>query len=135
MSVGKKPVVLLALTLGIAIAISACAPAAGRATLQYEAQAEDIIGAIAEIGITIQPSSAYNFFSINTIGDRFITLQATTTGGVSFFFGGGSVTLNFSAIQNGETLTLAASGQGGSLVNDAIDMITGQLDIRFTRVR
>lgn len=118
----------------LALLVAACAPAAGRATIQFEGKAEDIIGAVAEIGITLQPGSAYNYFSINSIGDRFITLQATTTGGVSFFFGGSSVTLNFSAIQNGDLVTLAASGSGGGS-DDAINAIVEQLTVRFTRIR
>jgi hypothetical protein len=121
--------------LASALLLVACAPAAGRATVEYQAQAQDVISAVAEIGITLQPGSAFNFFSINSIGERFITLQATTTGGFSFFFGGTSVTLNFSAIQNGEYVTLAAGGTGGSASNDAIDQIIAQLDLRFTRVR
>lgn len=123
--------------MGFALAVlllAACAPAAGRATVQFNGQAEDVIGAIAEIGITLQPSSAYNFYSINTIGERFITLQATTTGGVSFFLGGSSITLNFSAIQNGDVVTLAASGQG-SVADESISQIVEQLSIRFDRAR
>jgi hypothetical protein len=125
-------------TLGLlasALLVVACAPAVGRATVQYQAQPQDLISAIAEIGITLQPGTAFNFFSINSIGERFITLQATTTGGFSFFFGGSSITLNFSAIQSGEIVSLAASGTGGSASNDAIDQIVAQLDLRFTRVR
>ena len=118
----------------LALLLAACAPAAGRATVQFEGQAEDIIGAIAEIGITLQPGSAYNFYSINSIGERFITLQATTTGGVSFFLGGSTTTLNFSAIQNGDVVTLAASGSGAGS-DDSIEQITEQLTVRFPRVR
>lgn len=118
----------------LALLLAACAPAAGRATVQFEGQAEDIIGAIAEIGITLQPGSAYNFYSINSIGERFITLQATTTGGVSFFLGGSTTTLNFSAIQNGDNVTLAASGTGAGS-DDSIEQITEQLTVRFPRVR
>lgn len=123
--------------IGFAMAVlllAACAPAAGRATVQFNGKAEDIIGAVAEIGITLQPGSAYNFYSINTIGERFITLQATTTGGISFFLGGSSITLNFSAIQNGDVVTLAASGEG-SAANDSIAQIIEQLSIRFDRAR
>lgn len=118
----------------IALLVAACAPAAGRATVQFEGNAEDIIGAIAEIGISLQPGSAYNYYSINSIGDRFITLQASTTGGVSFFLGGSSVTLNFSAIQNGANVTLAASGTGAA-ADDSINQIVEQLTIRFSRIR
>jgi len=120
-----------------ALLLSACAPAAGRSTVQYQAVAEDIISAIAEIGISIQPGASYNFFSINAIGERFITLQANTTSGFSFFFGGGAIVLNFSAVQNGDIVTLAAGNQGTSsgAANDAITQIIDQLNIRFTRVR
>lgn len=131
----KKFTTAMALSLlALSLLVAACAPAAGRATVQFEAKAEDMVGAIAEIGITLQPGSAYNYYSINTIGERFITLQATTTGGVSFFLGGSAVTLNFSAIQNGDLVTLAASGTG-SAANDSINQIVEQLSIRFDRVR
>lgn len=132
----KKLVSISILMVIIGLLFAACAPAAGRSTVQYQAMSQDIINAVAEIGITMQPNSSFNFFSINGISDRFITLQADSTGAVSFFFGNASVVLNFSALQNGDIVTLAASGQGnGTVVNDSIDRIIQQLDARFSRVR
>jgi hypothetical protein len=132
----KRIVSLTVISVALVLLFTACAPAAGRAIIQYQASAEDIIGAVAEIGVTLQPDPGYNFFSINAIGERFITLQANTTTGISILFGGSNLVLNFSAVQNGDIVSLAASGQGnGGLVNDSIDKITQQLDVRFTRVK
>lgn len=125
---------LVASLLVVVLIVAACAPVAGRPVLRYHATAEEIISTIAEIGVTMQPSAAYNFYSITGISDRFITLQATTTLGVALLLGGHSVTLTFSASQSGDVVSLAASAQGDpTLGNESIDNIIQQLDARFDR--
>ena len=132
----KKYILSLILIVSLAILFSSCAPAAGRAPAKYQASSGDIINAIAEIAITMQPSSSYNFFSINTINDRFVTIQANTTTGISILTGGGHITINWTALESNGTVTLAANGRGSSgTVNDVIDRILTQLDGRFTRIR
>jgi len=77
------------------------------------------------------PTTSY---SITAIGDRFVTLQADTTAGFTFFVGGGRVTLTFSATQSDDITRLAASSQGDRTAGDAnIDDIIQQLDARFRR--
>lgn len=116
------------------LVLAACAPAAGRPVLAYHAQAEDVISEIAAIGVEMQPGSAYDFYSITAIGDRFVTLQANTTAGFSLFFGGSRTALTFSATQSGDVTRLAVSSQGNRQAgNDSIDEIIQQLDARFDR--
>lgn len=123
----------LVLAVAVVVSLASCAPAAGRPIVSYRAQAEDLIQTIAEVGVQLQPSSSYNFYSIDQISDRFISLRATTVGGVTFFFGQGVSKIVFSASQNGKTVNLAASANG-SLGDKAIDGILLQLDARFQRI-
>jgi len=131
----KKFNLYLLLLVSSTLLFSACAPAAGRASVQYQAPSQEVIGAIAEIAVNMVPLSGYNYFSINSINDRFVTLQSDRTGGASFLFGAKSLTLSFTALQNGDVTTLAANGDGSSdLVKATIKKITSELDARFTRV-
>ena len=123
------------LLVGLAVLLAACAPAAGRPVIAYEVDPERIIGEIAAIGVELRPpGTAYNFYSITSIGDRFITLQAETTAGFTFFVGGGRVTLTFSATSADGVTRLAASAAGDRTAGNAtIDEIIVQLDARFRR--
>ena len=97
----------------VVLLVAACAPSAGRSVIRYQAPPEEVISTIASIAPNMRPGSAYNFYSINSIGERFITLQANTTGGVNFFFGGGSVTITFTASELDGITNLAVSTKGG----------------------
>lgn len=118
--------------LALSLLIAACAPAAGRSVIRYNAPAEEIVATIAGIAPNLRPSSSYNYYSIVAISERSITLQADTTGGVSFFFGGGTVRVTFTAAEVGGVTNLAVSTEGGG--DDTISAIIQQLDAEFTRV-
>ncbi|MDF1521231.1 MAG: hypothetical protein P1P87_00245 [Trueperaceae bacterium] len=120
----------------ISLVVAACAPAAGRGIVAYEAAPDELIGEIAAFGVSLRPpGSAYNFYSITSIGDRFVTLQAETTAGFTFFVGGGRVSLTFSAtVADGVTrLASSAAGDRGA-GNESIDEIIRHLDAKFRRV-
>jgi len=102
--------------------------------VQYEANAPDLISTIAEIAVQLQPSSSYNYYSVNQISDRYIQLKASTVGGITFFFGGDTSVITFTASQNGDVVNLAASSNG-DLGNKTIDKILLQLDTKYQRLR
>lgn len=122
--------VVLGLT---AVLVTACAPAAGRPAVQYRAQAPDVLSAIAEIAVTMQPGSSYDYYSVERISDRSIRLRADTVPGISFFFGQRATVIAFSASQNGEVVTLAAT-TNNDLGRKSIDQILERLDGRYQRV-
>ncbi len=124
----------IAIFLVVAVAATACAPAAGRITAQYRTSAQTLIAAVAEIGIGIQPSSLYDYYSIHAIGPNFVTLHANSTMVLSLVMGGSSVILSFNASQQGQVATLVASGNRGSLGTDSIELILQDLNRRFIRL-
>lgn len=123
-----------AVILLVAVASTACAPAAGRITAQYRTTAQNLINAVAEAGIGIQPSSLYDYYSIHAIGSNFVTLHANSTMVLSLVMGGNTVILSFNASQLGPVATLVASGNRGSLGSESIELILQDLDRRFTRL-
>lgn len=130
-----KRTAVTAVLFGVIICVlAACAPAAGRPIVQYKAQAPDLISTIAELGVQLQPSSSYNFYSVSQISDRYIQLRASTVGGITFFFGGSTSVVTFTASQNGDVVNLAASANG-ELGNKAIDKILLQLDTKYQRLK
>lgn len=109
--------VLAALTL-----LTACTPSAGRPVEEFIATPQDVIGEIAAYGVTLQPGDQMNFFSIDAIGDRFVTLTSQSTAGFSLFFGQAKTDLTFSATQRGDVTLLASSGTGAN-AEDMLDMV------------
>lgn len=129
----KVRITILATVAALAAVLAACAPAAGRPAVQYRAQAPDILAAIADIAVTMQPSSSYDYYSVERISDRGLRLRSETVPGVTFFFGREITVITFSASQNGDVVTLAASSNN-RLGNDSIDGILSRLDARYQRV-
>lgn len=124
--------------LGVLLAVlAACAPAAGRPTVPYLAEPQEIISAVAQFGPQIEPPGGYNYFSIETIGDGYITLRADVTTGVAILgaLGGTSspparitvTTLEQSEVTNVAVSVLPAS-EGG-----LYDKLIRELDVRFRR--
>lgn len=129
----KVRITILAAVTALAALLAACAPAAGRPAVQYRAQAPDILAAIADIAVSMQPSSSYDYYSVERITDRSLRLRSETVPGVSFFFGREVTVVTFTASQSGEVVTLAASSNN-RLGNDSIDTILNRLDTRYQRV-
>ena len=113
---------ILWLFAALLVLVTACAPSAGRPVEEFIATPEDVIGEIAAFGVTLQPGEQMNFFSIDSIGDRFITLTSQSTTGFSLFFGEAQTDLTFSATQRGDVTLLASSGNGAN-AEDMLDMI------------
>ncbi len=73
----------LMMSVAFLIILASCAPQAGRPAIPYFASPSEIIAAIAQFGPLLEPEELYNFYSIEVIGDSFITLRADpTTGGM-----------------------------------------------------
>ncbi|MEJ2668291.1 MAG: hypothetical protein P8Z81_14550 [Deinococcales bacterium] len=117
----------------VAALLSACAPAAGRPTVQYRAKAPELLAAIADIGVHMQPSTSYNYYSVQQISDHSVRLRAETVTGISLVFGRHVTVVTFSASQDGDVATLAASSND-ELGNHTIDTILTKLDARYQRV-
>lgn len=129
-----KAMATLVVTLAaVAALLSACAPAAGRPTVQYHAQAPELLAAIAAIGVRMQPSTSYNYYSVQQISDHGVRLRAETVTGISLVFGRHVTVVTFTASQDGDVTTLAASSND-ELGNRTIDSILAQLDGRYQRV-
>lgn len=96
-----------------ALLLGACVPAAGRGTVGFVGAAEDVIAEIAALGPNLQPAPQMSFYTIETIGDRSITLVSTSTLAVTLILRSTAQTrLAFSAIQRDGVVQLAASGTG-----------------------
>ena len=120
------------LALLLASVIVACTPAAGRPATFHNAAVSDVIAEIAAYGITIEPSSGFDFYSIETIGDRFTTLYAENTLGNAILFGNQSSRLTFSATESDGGTLLAASGRGAN-AEDRLDQILAHLTATLNR--
>jgi hypothetical protein len=126
-----KANILVYVLMCLIILLGACAPAAGRSVIKYKATATELIDAIAEFSVTQRPSDAFNFYSVNTINEKFISLKAATTGGVSFWFGASAVVLNFTALEKDGVTSLAANAEGAG--QEVLDPFIFQLDNIFER--
>lgn len=130
------------LALALLLSLAACAPAAGRPAIAYVASPEDVISAVAQFGPQIQPSGGYNFLGIETIGDRFISLAASTTTGVQILsaLGGNStattIRVTVTLVSTSEQITqiaISALPTGNSVANSTVDTFIRLLDERFRR--
>jgi hypothetical protein len=131
-----------ALPLAFLVFLFACAPAAGRPAIVYRAATPDVISAISQFGPQIQPGGAFNFLSIETIGDRFITLTAAQTTGfqvLGALAGNASsatirVTVTVAPVE-GDVSQVAVSSlpAGNSIANSTADKVIAELDQRFKR--
>lgn len=117
-----RPQLALSLLGTLLLTITACTPAAGRPVEQFIGVPQDVIAEIAAYGVSLQPENQMNFFSIESIGDRFVTLSSESTTGYSILFGSQTTKLTFSATQQGDLTLLASSGQGSN-AKDMLDKI------------
>jgi hypothetical protein len=132
-----------ALPIALILVLAACAPAAGRPAIAYRAAAPDIITAISQFGMQIQPGGAYNFLSVETIGDRFITLTAAETTGSQFLDALATSDPSTTTIRVTVTVASAKGGvsqvavsslpSGNSIANSTADRVIAELDQRFER--
>lgn len=124
--------VSILLALFVALALVACTPAAGRPATFLNASVSDVISEIAAYGITLQPSENFDFYSIETIGDRFITLYAENTLGMAILLGRQASRLTFSATESEGGTLLAASGRGTN-AGERLDQILAHLTATYNR--
>lgn len=117
----------------LALALAACAPTAGRPAVEFVANAEDVISEIAIYGVSRQPNANMNFYSVESIGERFITLYSESTVGFTILIGRMETRLSFTAQQRGDVTVLAASGRGTN-ASDELDIIIMYLSSVFERL-
>jgi hypothetical protein len=111
--------------------LASCVPAAGRGTVTFVAAAEDLVAEIAALGPNLQPAPQMSFYTVETIGDRSITLVSTSTLAVTLVFQAAQRTrLSFTLQQRGETVLLASSGTGVGAEAD-LDRVLGYLRTVF----
>lgn len=132
----------IVLPLALIFLVAACAPAVGRPAIVYSAAAPDVISAISQFGPQIQPGGAFNYLSIETIGDRYITLAASQTTGsqvLSALAGSAAsttirVTITVAPVNDQVTqVAVSALPAGNSIANRSADRIVSELDQRFKR--
>jgi hypothetical protein len=121
----------------LVVVVVACAPAAGRPTVPYLAVPQEIISAVAQFGPQMEPPAGYNFFSIETIGDGYITLRADVTTGVAILgaFGGTSsppARITVTTLEQADVTNVAVSILPASS-GDLYDKLIRELDVRFRR--
>lgn len=124
--------VAIAVVVALVLALAACAPTAGRPAVEFVASAEDVISEIAIYGVSRQPNANMNFYSVESIGDRFVTLYSESTVGFTILIGRMETRLNFTAQQRGDVTVLAASGRGTNAA-DELDIIIMYLSSVFER--
>jgi hypothetical protein len=120
---------------------AACAPAAGRPAVSYQTQPQQIIGFIGQL-CPLLVASGYNYFSVETIGETFITCTSNSTTGLSILGAlGGTSTPSYRLAVTlqplGAITQVAISGtpNGNGDVNKLLDEIDRQLTSAFTRVQ
>ena len=69
--------------IGILMTLAACAPAAGRPAIQMLGTTQTMVSAAAAACPGIAPDN-YNFLSVESIGDNFVSCHAEVTTGVAF---------------------------------------------------
>jgi len=117
--------------------VTACAPAAGRPAVPYLAAPQEVISAVAQFGPLMQPPAGYNFFSIETIGDTYITLRADATTGTAILSAlGGTATpparITVTTLEQADVTHVAISVLPANL-GDWYDKVLQELDMRFRR--
>ena len=121
----------LAALVALSLVLASCVPAAGRGTVTFVAAAEDLVAEIAALGPNLQPGPQMSFYTVETIGDRSITLVSTSTLAVTLLFQAAQRTrLSFTLQQRGDTVLLASSGTGAGAEAD-LDRVLDYLRTLF----
>lgn len=120
-----------------ALTLASCAPTQGAKPIVYKGDSATILATAAQICPTIQPTAANNYFSVKTITPTAVTCSATPL--TIFALAGASdpVTLIITALQNGETASVAVTEDLGSPTAtnfSARDKMLQALDAKFTRI-
>lgn len=122
----------------LAAVLVACAPAAGRQAVPYLAQPQEVISAVAQFGPQLQPPSGYNYFSIETIGDGFITLRADVTtgmvvlGALAGSTGSPPARITVTTFEQADVTSVAVSILPANL-GGLYEKLLQELDVRFRR--
>ncbi|MBX3144618.1 MAG: hypothetical protein KF813_12735 [Trueperaceae bacterium] len=123
--------------LALLLLVAACAPAAGRQGLYYQADTREIIALIARFGPQIEPPSGYNYFSVESISETTIQLRADPLIGFSVVgFVTGIATdparISVTSFQQADHALVAIGVSPGTLP-DVYDALVAILDSRFRR--
>jgi hypothetical protein len=131
----KKNILITVLLL-----LCACAPAAGRPTILYQASKPQIIDVIVDVSTSIQPGNGHNFFKVTGITESSITLVATQTGGAvaaNFFFGvrQTDITMIWTVVERANGATAVAVSTQGLASSDKLEnQFFARLDGKFSRL-
>lgn len=121
----------------VLLLVAACAPAAGRQGLYYQADTREIIAMIARFGPQIEPPTGYNYFSVEAVSETTITLRADPLVGLSvvgFVTGLGAEPARISVTSFQQTdHALVAIGISPTSLPDVYDALVALLDSRFRR--
>jgi len=133
----KRTTSRLAGCLAVLLAVAACAPAPGRAGLNYQADTRDVIAFLARFGPQVEPPSGYNHFSVEAISETSIALRADPLVGVSVVgfvtgIGASPARISVTSFQQGEVALVAIQVAPSSLP-DVYDELVALLDSRFRR--
>lgn len=119
------------------VALSACAPMQGMKPIVYRGESSAILATAAQLCPTIQPTAANNYFSVKTITPTTLVCSADSTTIFNIFGKNSPVTLTVTALQNGDSTSVAVSEDLGSPTATnftARDAILQALDAKFARV-
>lgn len=105
-----------------------CAPAAGRPTIQLRGTPQQMINAAAAICPTIAPSG-YDFLSIESIGDNFVSCRASVVSGMAILgaLGGSSspdqrLNVSFSTVEDQVVQVAISSFPRNTTIEDQLEI-------------
>jgi hypothetical protein len=127
----------LGVVIFITLALVACAPAAGRPGVQLQGTTQDMINATVAACPTIAPAN-YNFLSVESIGDNFVSCRASVTTGVAILGAlGGSraedqrLNVSFSAVSDNVVQVAISSFPRNTTIEDQLE---NALRVQFSLV-
>jgi hypothetical protein len=136
----RLAVVAVALLLSfVAASLTACTPAAGQQAIPYLAAPSEIISTVAQFGPFLELGRGYDFPSIETIGDGYITLVAPVMTGVQVMgvLGGLAphppLRITITTFEQPEATTVAVSVTPVQQRSRIVEMVLRELDMRFRR--
>ncbi len=117
----------LCASLLVLFTLVACAPAAGRPAIQLQGTTQDMINAVVATCPTIAPAN-YNFLSIESIGDNFVSCRASVTTGMAILgaLGGSSspdqrLNVSFSSVSENIVQVAVSSFPRNTTIEDQLE--------------
>ena len=121
----------------LALVLSACAPTLERSTASYQAEAEAVILAIAQIAPQLKYADIFQAYAVDELSERAITISADTTQAASAMGVVGRSEITFTLLESGGVSTVATrvrGNAGAEMDNWTLSTIFSNLDRRFLRL-